>query len=136
MREINELLPDPVDPSIATLSPAFISKEMSSRMSLLLDKEIKLMERAKKEMIYLVKIKDWIKTTFIPLLISMEKEVMARLHTDFSLLIEKWFSVLVSDLSIRLDESFSPIIESRGHELDYSLLFLVAREQQQHYLIV
>jgi len=64
----------------------------------------------------------WLQDKFPAVLSAIEQAVMAKLHADFSMLFEKWFSMLVSELSVRLDENFTPIMESRGHELDYSFL--------------
>jgi exonuclease SbcC len=87
-----------------------------------LKEEVQKKEKAKSDLTYLLELRDWLKIRFTPLLVAMEKEVMARLHSDFSSLFQKWFSMLVTDLSVRLDESFTPILESRGYELDYSSL--------------
>jgi exonuclease SbcC len=48
---------------------------------------------------------------------------MLKLREDFSNLFSSWFSILVSDnISARIDESFSPIIQQQDYEIDYGYL--------------
>ena len=48
---------------------------------------------------------------------------MFTLKEEFSKLFSKWFAILVSDeLSAKLDENFSPVIEQQDFELDYTFL--------------
>ena len=48
---------------------------------------------------------------------------MVTLKQEFSNLFSKWFSSLVSEnLSARLEDDFSPVVEQNGYELDYNFL--------------
>ena len=61
--------------------------------------------------------------SFIPLISFVEKNVMIKLKLEFSELFSEWFLMLVSDsINVRLDENFTPIIESQDYEIDYSYL--------------
>jgi exonuclease SbcC len=54
---------------------------------------------------------------------GIETNVLAKLRNDFSKLFNEWFSTLVSDtLSVRLDESFSPVISNQDYEIEYEFL--------------
>ena len=88
----------------------------------LLAKEVEQKEKVRAESVYLNKLRKWLQDRFPAVLSAIEQAVMAKLHADFSMLFEKWFSMFVSELSARIDENFSPVIESRGYELDYSFL--------------
>ncbi len=84
--------------------------------------EIANMERTKGNLMYLSRMKNWLQDKFIPVINTIEQEVMAKVHFDFSQLFRKWFAMLVFGLSVRLDESFTPIIEGNGYEIDYGFL--------------
>ena len=49
---------------------------------------------------------------------SMEKHVMVNIHSGFNELFRNWFDVLMEDetMNVRVDESFTPIIEQNGYE--------------------
>lgn len=61
----------------------------------------------------------WLDQAFLPILSSMERHVMSRIYHEFNKLFQVWFSMLLEDgqLSIRLDDSFSPIIEQNGFDI-------------------
>ncbi len=44
---------------------------------------------------------------------------MFKINKEFEHLLRKWFNILVEDISIRLSEDFTPIIEQNGYETDY-----------------
>lgn len=65
----------------------------------------------------------WISEKFLNIILFTEKSVMITLRQEFSNIFSKWFSVLVSDsLIAKLDDDFSPKIEHRDYELEYSFL--------------
>jgi len=60
---------------------------------------------------------------FINLMLLIEKNVMAAIQEEFNSLFQDWFRILIGDeLSVRVDEQFSPVIEQNGYETDYSNL--------------
>ncbi len=65
----------------------------------------------------------WLTEKFLSLILFTEKQVMITLKEQFSNLFSRWFSALVSDsLTAKIDDDFSPRIEQKDYELDYSFL--------------
>ncbi len=66
----------------------------------------------------------WLEEFFAPLVMTMEKSVMLKVHHDFDQLFQKWFSMIIENeiIKIRLDTEFTPVIEQNGHEIEYSFL--------------
>lgn len=84
--------------------------------------EIKEKEKILKQSIELKKLNEWLSQHFLLLVTTMEKSVLSAVHNEFSGLFKKWFSMLAEQLSTRLDENFTPIIEQAGYEIDYDYL--------------
>jgi exonuclease SbcC len=63
---------------------------------------------------------NWLENFFAPLMATIEKHVMAQVHREFNSLFQEWFDVLLDDenVSVRLDDEFSPIVEQNGYEID------------------
>lgn len=60
---------------------------------------------------------------FIRLMETMEKHVMLSIQKEFNEYFQKWFSVLMGDqLSVKIDERFSPLIEQNGYQTEYQNL--------------
>jgi exonuclease SbcC len=60
---------------------------------------------------------------FINLMLLIEKNVMAAIQEEFNSLFQEWFRILIGDeLSVRVDEQFSPVIEQNGYETEYNNL--------------
>lgn len=88
-----------------------------------LEQEIKKLEELSKKIAHLKELESWLSTKFSLLITHTEKNVMLKLREEFSELFSKWFSTLVSDdLSVRLDETFSPIVQQQDYEIDYGFL--------------
>ena len=88
-----------------------------------IENEIKELEKIAEKINYLKEIEFWINNKFIDLVLYTERNVMLKLREEFSDLFSNWFSVLVSDsISVRLDESFSPVIQQNDYEIDYNYL--------------
>ncbi|MEM3113005.1 MAG: SMC family ATPase [Candidatus Pacearchaeota archaeon] len=88
-----------------------------------MEKEVEEKEKIKDELMYIVELESWLSTGFNDLVGFIEKNVMIKLRDEFSRLFNEWFSILVPDAFIvKLDESFTPIIEQQGYELDYAYL--------------
>jgi len=109
----------------AAIKKAEINKEIqfSQQQILELEKQIKQKETLKAETEKIRELEYWISEKFLGLVLFTEKQVMFTLKEEFSKLFSKWFSILVSDdLSAKLDDNFSPVIEQQDYELDYSFL--------------
>lgn len=87
-----------------------------------LKKEIEGKEKIKLESLHLKKLENWISVNFMATIEKIEKEVMSKVHSEFSVLFGKWFSMLVEGLSARINEEFTPAIEQNGFEIDYKFL--------------
>ncbi|MCK4650215.1 hypothetical protein KAT36_03195 [Candidatus Pacearchaeota archaeon] len=88
-----------------------------------LSEEIQSKEKTREQINRLRSLQDWIQEKFLTMIDLAEKNVMAKLRTEFSSIFSEWFSALVSDsLLVRLDEDFTPIITNQDYEIDYDFL--------------
>src|SRR3989344_3077973 len=89
-----------------------------------LNEEVEEKLKAREKLFTLNRFIFFIDAHFSELMDLMERKVMLKVHTDFETFFQKWFSILVDDevLNIRLDESFTPLIEQQGHDIDYAYL--------------
>jgi len=88
-----------------------------------IEQQIKKIEELTVKLNYLKEMEYWLNNKFIEFVLFAEKNVMLKLREEFSQLFSNWFSILVTDgLAVKLDESFSPIIQQNDYELDYSFL--------------
>ncbi|MDI6738266.1 MAG: hypothetical protein QME12_07190 [Nanoarchaeota archaeon] len=99
-------------------------KEMALKAIEEIANEIKTKEELKKKLEKVSMLKEWLDYYFMQLADDMEKTVMAKAHSEFNLLLAKWFSMLVDNesVAIRLDTEFTPVIEQNGYEIDYGFL--------------
>ena len=97
----------------------FIEKEL-----MILKSDIENKEKASSKLDYYTKLCDWFDSFFINIIDIIEKKTMSKLHSDFSDLFQKWFSMLIDEsvLKVRLDEEFTPIIEQNSHDIEYENL--------------
>jgi len=95
-------------------------KEACQNQQEILQQDIQLKEKTKKELVQLTNLQNWLQDTFIPLTNSMEKHVMMTVYHEFNELFKRWFDILIEDdqLNVRLDDSFSTIVEQNGYETD------------------
>lgn len=87
-----------------------------------LEKEIIQKEKTRQDIIHIKKLESWLSVNFVKTMEMIEKEVMAKVHSEFSSLFGKWFEMLVEGLSARINEEFTPLIEQNGYEIDYKYL--------------
>lgn len=97
--------------------------ELSSQIDLL-QKEIEILRQIKSKIQKIENISNFLDADFLDIISDIEKNVMLRVHSDFSSLFERWFEILVDpqNLQVKLDEEFSPVIEQNGYNLDYLYL--------------
>ena len=88
------------------------------------EKSINIKERSKQNLAFLQELFDWLSLSFLELMEFTERNVLIKLRQEFSRIFSKWFDMLVQQgsLTVRLDESFSPIIIHNGIEMEYSFL--------------
>lgn len=67
---------------------------------------------------------DWLSNSFLILVEAIERSLLFRLRSEFSLLFRKWFIMLLPDNSLEshIDDNFTPIIMQGENEMDYSFL--------------
>jgi len=121
----NELNKAKQEENSAAIKQAEINKEVQFLEQEIKEKQeqIKKKEKLRKETEKIKEIQDWVSEKFLNLILFTEKQVMFTLKEEFSKLFSKWFAILVSDeLSAKLDENFSPVVEQQDYELDYSFL--------------
>ncbi|PIO08759.1 hypothetical protein COU59_00275 [Candidatus Pacearchaeota archaeon CG10_big_fil_rev_8_21_14_0_10_34_12] len=88
-----------------------------------LKSRLKRAEEIKNQLKHISELENWLSSKFIPLVSFIEKNIMMKLKTEFSNLFSEWFSMLVSDtFNVSLSDDFTPLIEQKDYELDYSYL--------------
>ena len=63
-------------------------------------------------------LRNWLDSFFLKLMQTMERYVLNSILKEFNEYFKEWFGMLIEDenLSVRLDDSFTPIIEQNGYE--------------------
>ena len=99
-------------------------KEVINQDLVLLEKEISEKLLIKKKISYLSELQNWFERFFIRLMSTIEKQVMLNIYHEFNELFQSWFGMLMGEenISARLDEEFTPIIEQNGYETDINHL--------------
>lgn len=88
-----------------------------------LKQRIENLNKIKEKLSYLIELESWLNLQFIPLLSKVEKNVMASLKQEFSLLFSKWFNILVPEnFNVHLSDNFTPVIEQKDYVIDYAYL--------------
>ncbi|MCK4588872.1 MAG: SMC family ATPase [Nanoarchaeota archaeon] len=85
-----------------------------------LNNEIQAKDQIKQTLQKIKETTNWLSNHFMNLMTNIEKHVMARIQQEFNELFKEWFSMLLEDenISAKLDDSFNPIIEQDGYEVD------------------
>ncbi|MGH2639409.1 MAG: AAA family ATPase, partial [Rhabdochlamydiaceae bacterium] len=62
----------------------------------------------------------WIENLFMPVIEEIETHVLDSINDEFNKMFHRWFSVLVEDpnISVHIDDRFTPLVEQSGYELD------------------
>ncbi|MGI0079074.1 MAG: AAA family ATPase [Nitrososphaerales archaeon] len=107
-------------------STAVLSKEIESQNKEIqrLENEIKkLRENEAKASLYRG-ISSWLEEHFLPAVKDIESYVFSSINEDFNKLLQQFFSILVEegDFTTTVDDSFSPVVEQGGYELDVQSL--------------
>lgn len=110
---------------IAEIKVAEIKKEIEVSKKTVQELELKISKakQIKEKLEEYSKLEAWLTNKFIPIISSIESNVMRKLKSEFSRLFAEWFAVLVPEsFSVRLSDNFTPIIEQKDYEIDYSYL--------------
>jgi exonuclease SbcC len=85
----------------------------------LLEQELERKQQVRKQLEKTQNLHQWIADYFVPLMDVVEKHVMAKIHHEFDALFQQWFGMLVEDImTARLDETFTPIIQQNGYDIE------------------
>ena len=89
-----------------------------------IDEEIKTKLTLKNKLNIVKQLQYWLEDHFLNLMSVMEKHVLLNVHHEFNHLFQNWFTALIEDenVSIRLDDEFTPIIIQNGYEVEFSNL--------------
>jgi len=89
-----------------------------------LEKEISEKLRIKEKINYLKQMRNWLDNYFIKLMSIMERQIMSRVYHEFNDLFKDWFNILMEEenISVRLDDEFTPIIEQNDYETSIEYL--------------
>ncbi len=89
-----------------------------------LDKKIKEIELKKIKLEKLKNLEDWLSNDLTSLFDIIEKFLFRKFYSEFNDIFEEVFRKLIEDnnIEVRLDDTFSPIIEQNGYDLSISNL--------------
>lgn len=98
-------------------------KDLNEQVSFL-DRELWEREKQKKQIETYSLFENWSNELFTNLMSTIEKHVMTNIQKEFNLLFQQWFNMLVPDenLSVQIDDQFSPIITQNGFDTEYLYL--------------
>jgi exonuclease SbcC len=87
-------------------------------------REIQTREEQLEKLYELNQYKLWLSEFFIPAVKLIETNVLANINSEFNSLFQKWFGHLLEagDISVRVDDNFTPIIEQNGYEMEVDSL--------------
>ncbi len=86
----------------------------------LLDQDLTVKRQVRKQLEQLNVLHHWVDEFFSGLMTVMEKHVMTKVYHDFNAFFQQWFGLLIEDevLVARLDETFSPIVQQNGYDIE------------------
>ncbi len=103
---------------------ALMQKEQNHTKTIqLLEQELERKQKTRKQLEKTQQLNQWLTDYFVPLMDVVERHVMAKIHHEFDALFQQWFSMLVEDImTARLDETFTPVIQQNGYDVDVEYL--------------
>ncbi len=81
-----------------------------------LEKKIQDLEKIKTKIKKISEIQNWLDKFFLKLMSNMEKHIMVSIHKEFNSLLKEWFSILIDDIDLNLDEEFTVKIIQDGYD--------------------
>ncbi len=100
---------------------ASLGKERENVTNLLklLSDEVGRKEAAREELDSANNVNYWLGEMFLNLVAVIEKHVMMKVHQEFDELFKEWFVMLMGNenLTARIDEEFTPVVEVNGFEI-------------------
>jgi DNA repair protein SbcC/Rad50 len=85
-----------------------------------LEEEVAEKEKHNRAFAFSKQSQSWLSECFVPAIEDIEQHVLASINEEFSQLFQKWFNALIEtgDISVEVDEAFTPMITQGGYELD------------------
>lgn len=103
-----------------------VSKEAEGMRELVitLEKDVSVKDAAARRVERLNSVQEWLEKMFMSLMSTMEMQIMAKVHTQFSELFSGWFNLLIEDedIGVRIDDTFSPVVTQNGYDTELSHL--------------
>ncbi len=94
-----------------------------SKTLTMLEQEVERKQKARMQLERTQHLHQWLTDYFAPLMDVIEKHVMAKIHHEFDTLFQQWFGMLIEDtMTARLDETFTPVIQQNGYDVDVEYL--------------
>ncbi len=83
--------------------------------------EIKNKKRARRKIDEIIMLNDLFANSLPNLVRVIEKSVMLKLNHEFNAFFQRFFSLLINteDISMKLDQEFTPLITQNGHDIEY-----------------
>lgn len=108
------------------INKAYLSSEFTAleKELISLKEEINKKREIKENMDNCIKLRTWFADDFITIVETIEKNVMVKINYDFNNIFQKWFNTMVDDenITIKIDETFSPLIIQNNHDINYEYL--------------
>ncbi|MFC1723032.1 hypothetical protein ACFL0V_02755 [Nanoarchaeota archaeon] len=93
-------------------------QEGLKKMIAMLQEEVDVKKKHARDIERIGRVHDWLDGMFVKLMTRMERYIMIRVHQQFSELFSHWFGLLLEgEINVRLDDSFSPVVEQNGYEM-------------------
>ncbi len=96
--------------------------ENKDEIILRLKKEIQKKKEMKEKSVKISEYINWMGDQFSSLMSNIEKHVMILIQKEFDRMFKEYFSLFINDINVRLDESFTPVIDQNSYETDYENL--------------
>jgi exonuclease SbcC len=92
--------------------------QFNTRIVKQLEEEVEKMKTEEAKLNKLKSRRAWIEDDFLNLVDTIEKKVLAKIYSEFNSFFQEWFNTLIEDetISVKLDDSFTPLIEQNGYE--------------------
>ncbi len=87
-----------------------------------IEKKLSSLDKIKEKIKEISEIENWIKELFLNLMATIEKHIMVSIHKEFEYLLKEWFSILIEDIEISLDEEFTVKVIQDGYETEVESL--------------
>ncbi len=89
-----------------------------------IQKIVQQLQEEKNKLLRWKELYHWLEEHFLPLTVTIEKQVMNSIHHLFNQLFQEWFSTLMDNENIsgRIDDTFSPLIEQNGYDIMFDNL--------------